>query len=75
MNYERIIKEIGTPTYVFDTETLLKRVKYLKSMFHKNINMVYAVKANTFIAKEIEESVERFEICSPGEFEICEKLK
>lgn len=74
MNYERIIKEIGTPTYVFDTETLLKRVKYLKSMFHKNINMVYAVKANTFIAKEIEESVERFEICSPGEFEICEKL-
>ena len=74
MNCEKIIKEIGTPTYVFDTETLLKRVKYLKSKFNENTNLVYAVKANTFIAKEIEESVERFEICSPGEFEICHKL-
>ena len=73
MNYEQIIKDLGTPTYVFDTETLLKRVDYLKSKFPKK-NIVYAVKANTFIAKEIEESVDRFEICSPGEFEICHRL-
>ena len=74
MNYEKIINEFGTPTYIFDTEILLKRVAYLKSKFNKNINLVYAVKANTFIAKEIEEAVERFEICSPGEFEICNNL-
>ena len=36
--------------------------------------MVYAVKANTFVIKEIDPLVERFEICSPGEYEICEKL-
>ena len=75
MNYEKIISEIGTPTYVFDTETLLDRVKYLKTKFNKDINLVYAVKANTFIAKEIENHVERFEICSPGEFEICNGLQ
>ena len=73
MDYSKIIKEIGTPTYVFDIDTLLKRVEYLKSKFNKK-NLVYAVKANTFIAKELEESVERFEICSPGEFEICNEL-
>ena len=74
MNYKKIISDFGTPTFVFDTETLLKRVKYLKTKFNKNINLVYAVKANTFIAKEIEEAVDRFEICSPGEFEICNNL-
>ena len=73
MNYEKIIKEIGTPTYVFDIETLHNRVEYLKSKF-KESNLVYAVKANTFIAKEVEDVVDRFEICSPGEFEICHKL-
>ena len=74
IDYESIIKKYGTPTYVYDVNTLLNRVKYLKSKFNKKFNMVYAIKANTFIAKEIDDSVERFEICSPGEFEICDKL-
>lgn len=73
MNYDKIVKEVGTPTYIFDTEVLSKRVEYLKSKFEK-ANIVYAVKANTFIAKELEDKVERFEICSPGEFEICNNL-
>jgi len=73
INYESIIKEYGTPTYLYDINTLIKRVEYLKSKL-KGCNLVYAVKANTFIAKEIEKHVERFEICSPGEFEICHKL-
>jgi len=74
IDYESIIKEYGTPTYVYDVNTLLNRVKYLKSKFNIDFNMVYAIKANTFIAKEINDSVERFEICSPGEYEICDKL-
>lgn len=74
MSYEKIVNEIGTPTYVFDIEKLEKRVTYLKNMFPTS-NLVYAVKANTFISKEIENLVDRFEICSPGEFEICNILK
>ena len=74
INYEDIIKKFGTPTYVYDVNTLVDRVKYLKSKFNDNVNIVYAVKANTFIAKEIDDSVERFEICSPGEYYICDKL-
>ena len=73
MNYEEIIKKVGTPTYIFDINNLLKRVEYSKSKF-RNRNIVYAVKANTFIAKEIEQAVDRFEICSPGEFKICNNL-
>lgn len=74
IDYQKVIDTFGTPTYVYDTNTLLNRVNYLKSKFNSKFNMVYAVKANTFIAKEINDSVERFEICSPGEFDICNNL-
>ncbi len=74
MDYEKLIQEHGTPTYLYDIETLINRVNYLKSKFDDEIHMVYAVKANTFIAKELEQDVERYEICSPGEFRICNNL-
>ncbi len=73
IDYQKIKEKFGTPTYVYDINTLLDRVSYLKKKL-PNANMVYAVKANTFIAKEIDEAVERFEICSPGEFDVCNKL-
>ena len=73
MDYKNIIDNYKAPLYVFDIDTLINRVKYLKSKLI-DVNMVYAVKANTFIPKEIENEVERYEICSPGEFDICNKL-
>lgn len=69
-----VIEKFGTPTYVFDINILKERIAYLKNKLGDNINLVYAVKANTFIAKEVEELVSAYEICSPGEFDICNKL-
>lgn len=60
--------------YVFDSDVLLERVKYLKQSLPKNVSLCYAVKANTFIIKELIGCVERFEVCSPGEAEICTEL-
>ncbi|MGN1371484.1 MAG: diaminopimelate decarboxylase family protein [Candidatus Coprovivens sp.] len=74
INFEKIAKEYGTPTFIYDISTLKKRISYLKENLPENINLVYAVKANTFIIKELEKDVERFEICSKGEFDICNKL-
>ena len=71
--FESIINNFETPTYVYDIDKLIDRVNYLQSKF-KDKSLVYAVKANTFIPKEIESLVERFEICSYGEFNICNKL-
>lgn len=73
INYEKIIKEFNTPSFIYDIDVLNKRIDYLKSKFNK-YNLVYAVKANTFIAKELESNVERYEICSLGEFNICNDL-
>lgn len=74
INYEEIIKKFGTPTYVYDINTLINRVSYLKSKIGNNTKLIYAIKANTFIAREIENEIDGFEICSPGEYEICDKL-
>lgn len=60
--------------YVFDSDVLLERVKNLKQSLPKNVSLCYAVKANTFIIKELIGYVERFEVCSPGEAEICTEL-
>lgn len=64
-----------TPLYVFDLKELSKRVHYLKDALPNNVELCYAVKANTFIAKGLENLVDYFEICSPGEYRICEKVK
>ena len=74
IDYNKIIQKYDTPLFIYDIDELQKRVNYLKSKFI-NYNMVYAVKANTFVTKEIDNLVDRFEICSSGEYEICEKLK
>ena len=36
--------------------------------------MCYAAKANTFLLNLLENEVEYFEICSPGEYQICKEL-
>lgn len=60
--------------YVFDIKKLKDRVAYLKSTLPEGVDLCYAVKANTFIIKELIGSVERFEVCSPGEAAICTAL-
>lgn len=70
INYKEIIDNYQTPLYIFDIDKLRDRISYLRQKL-TNSNIVYAVKANTFIVKEIEDIVDRYEICSGGEFDIC----
>ena len=74
MNYEELIKKYKTPFYLYDVNTLKKRVEYIKSKLNKDYKLIYAVKANTFIIREIDPFVDGYEICSFGEYEIAKKL-
>ena len=67
-----ILKNYSTPFYVFDVETLRKRVDLIKDTLGK-IKLVFAMKANPFLVKSMDSMVERLEVCSPGEYEICIK--
>jgi diaminopimelate decarboxylase len=72
---KNIIENYDTPTYVFDIRTLKDRIQYLRRSLPKHIELCYAIKANTFIIKDIENDVDRFEVCSNGEYEICQSKK
>lgn len=68
-----LLKKFPTPLYVFDSGRLKERVEYLRAHLPKGVRLCYAMKANTFILKELEDLVDGFEVCSPGEANICAK--
>lgn len=71
---DTLLKENRNAFYVFDIARLKQRIQHLRASLPKNVSLCYAVKANSFIVKEISDEVDRFEICSPGEAQICRTL-
>lgn len=69
-----LLKTHKTPLYVLDLKELKSRVNYLKQNLPERVQLCYAVKANTFISKEMGKIAPWLEICSPGEYRICKKL-
>ena len=68
---ENILNKNCTPSYIFDIAKLKERIKYLRKSLPERVHLCYAIKANTFIVKDIENEVDRLEVCSPGEYYIC----
>lgn len=71
--YIDIAVQYGTPYYVFELKALRDRVKSIQSILGKKVQICYAMKANPFLISYMDDLVERFEVCSPGEYEICKK--
>lgn len=69
------IDKIKTPFYVFDIDILKERIDYLKKMMPDNVCLCYAMKANPFVVKEIDDVIKKYEICSFGEWNIANDLK
>jgi len=65
--------EYGTPTYVFDIDELTKRITKISDILGDDVNLCYAMKANPFLVDSMKSIVGKFEVCSPGEFAICER--
>ena len=72
-NIAEIVKKYDTPIYVYDIAKLKQRIEYMKNSLPEKIILCYAIKANSFIVKEVNECVDRFEVCSPGEYHICKE--
>ena len=66
-----LAQRFGTPLYVFDGRTLQKRIETLRAALPANVELCYAVKANTFIVDLLAGDIARFEACSEGEARIC----
>ena len=69
----QITKNERTPLYVFDLDVLRTRVRKLKEKLGARVEICYAMKANPFLIEPLQGYVDCFEVCSPGEFHICER--
>lgn len=70
---DAIVNEQGTPCYVFDFDAFTRRLSAAASLCAGEIGLCYAMKANPFLARAASEQLERLEVCSPGELEICKR--
>ena len=68
---QQALKTMSTPFYVFDTDAAAEKMVRLRGMLPKRVQLCYAMKANPFLIKPMDEYTDRFEVCSPGEYEIC----
>ena len=66
-----IAKEYGTPTFVFDMDMLIHRVKNMREILGNEIGLCFSIKANPFLLEDIAPYVDNLEVCSPGELQIC----
>lgn len=69
-----IAQQYGTPSFVFDTGALKKRLAAIRDIFGPQVKLCYSIKANPFLIPAALEEAECLEVCSPGELAICERL-
>ena len=64
---------IETPSYYFDIDEFRKRAYMIKKEIG-DIPLTYSIKANPFLLLCIPDSIDKVEVCSPGELRICIEL-
>lgn len=67
-------EKFGTPSYLFDLDRLARRMETLKKALRSRAELCYAMKANPFLTGALRDLADRFEVCSPGEYDICRRL-
>ena len=72
---DRIITDIiaghGTSAYIFEIEAFAKRAALIRKYLGGDTGLCYAMKANPFLVGSVSNLIDRIEVCSPGEYEIC----
>lgn len=76
MEYQDIVTNvkngvIQTPAYIFDIDVLRRRLSMIREILGETAKMCYAIKANPFLVSPMDDLAPKYEVCSPGELEIC----
>lgn len=67
-------QQFGTPLYVFDLDAFARRIRQVKAAFGPDIRLCYSMKANPFLLRNLPSELERLEVCSLGELNICHRV-
>lgn len=73
-DFNVLAQKYGSPFYLIDKTEAIKRVKEIQNALPKNARLCYAIKANAFLIDFFKSEDILFEVCSPGELSICEKI-
>ena len=65
------LRQYPTPFYLLDEVELAAHVAHLRSLFAPEVQLCYAMKANSFVLGPLARQVERIEACSMGEVRSC----
>ena len=74
INFNALTSEHGTPFYLLEKNETAIRIKEIQKRLPKNAKLCYAIKANAFLVNILKTEDILFEVCSPGELSICEKI-
>ncbi|MBQ9503727.1 MAG: alanine racemase [Lachnospiraceae bacterium] len=69
-----IAEKFDTPAYVFDIDALSERMRSVRDIVGDTVGLCYSIKANPFLIPAMLGLVDKLEVCSPGELEVCKKL-
>lgn len=68
---EEIKKSCHGSFYLFWIDRLYERIRLIYEELGAGIGVCYAMKANPFLLDSLRNLTDYFEVCSPGEYEIC----
>ena len=68
-----ILSQLGTPSYVYDLDAFNARAALIREQFGDKVGLCFSIKANAFLLGRLPETIDKIEVCSPGELTICEK--
>ena len=70
-----ITLKFETPAYLFDTDVLSERMSSVREIVGDTVGLCYSIKANPFLIPAMVTLVDKLEVCSPGELEVCRNLQ
>ncbi|MDO4403534.1 MAG: alanine racemase [Atopobiaceae bacterium] len=65
------LERYATPFFLFDEGELQAQAARIRSWMPANVQLCYAMKANSFVLEQMSREVERIEVCSEGEARSC----
>lgn len=72
--YREAVRQYGTPCYIFDLDNFRERIAAAQKLLGNRADICYAMKANPFLTETAAGWADHLEVCSPGEFAICERV-
>ena len=68
---QKIAATYGTPTFVFDTDALQARVRAIQTIWGREIDLCYSIKANPFLLPAMMQVTARPTASAPAQRNLC----